>query len=410
VIGRFAGFFSTPQSNSIMVAGFGTGESGFYFGYENTTFGILHSTGGVREIQTLTISAAATTGGTIVMRLAGIDYTVTIPTSTTTNRTAYDISAQTFPGWSTEQIGSTVIFLSSSVGDKTGDFTLTRGTALNVVGTFAETVAGVAATDTWVPQTDWNGDTLDGTGPSGYTLDKQKGNVFQIGVQYLGFGTVSFQIEVTTDDGNNADFVTVHTLGFPNTLTTPHTKNPSFPFTVAAYSSGSTTDVSVSVGSFSGFIEGIKKLTGPRMSYDNIRNNYVKADALYPLFTVRNDYVYNGRANQSVVNLVSIGAAHGDATPVILYVIRNATLVGPVSFAKWSTNSSTYVDVAATTCTIPANQNVVFSLPMGNGGDQILAFNDEVTIQPGETITLAAKSVTGTTVWVIANLNTREDQ
>jgi len=47
---------------------------------------------------------------------------------------------------------------------------------------------------------------------------------------------------------------------------------------------------------------------------------------------------------------------------------------------------------------------------MGNGSNLILTLADDVMLQPGESITVAARAVTGTTVWVIANLNTREDQ
>ena len=60
VVGRFTALWSTPAASSTVVAGLGTSEAGFYFGYNGTSFGILHSTGGVREIQTLTVTTAST--------------------------------------------------------------------------------------------------------------------------------------------------------------------------------------------------------------------------------------------------------------------------------------------------------------------------------------------------------------
>ena len=45
--------------------------------------------------------------------------------------------------------------------------------------------------------------------------------------------------------------------------------------------------------------------------------------------------------------------------------------------------------------------------------DNILfPFSDEeaITIQPGESITIAAKAVTGSPSWVTASINIREDQ
>lgn len=416
VVGRFTAMYSTPVASSILVAGVGTGESGYYFGYNGTSFGILHSTGGVREIQTFTVSAECTGSGTGTFRVAGLDYAFTLPVSATTARAAYDISTLTIPGWSLQAVGSTVIFLSGSVGNKTGTFSFTLGTATGLAGTFTETVAGVASTDTWVPQSAWNGpDKLDGEGSSGVTLDPSKGNVFQIGVQYLGFGSVTMAIEAGVSP-NNPDWVVVHTFDFPNARTTVSAIQPSFPFTMSAYSSGSTTDVWVACSSVGGFVEGQKKLTGPLMTYTREANNYVgsTASTYYPLYTVLNRATYGiggvNRANQSVVNIISVGAAHGDNTPVTLYLIKNATLIGPVSFANWSTESCTAVDQGATTCTFTKNEQLLLSLPMGNGSNAILTLSEDLMLQPGESVTVAARAVTGTTVWVIADMNTREDQ
>jgi len=108
--------------------------------------------------------------------------------------------------------------------------------------------------------------------------------------------------------------------------------------------------------------------------------------------------------------LISVGAAHDDTTPVACHVIKNATLVGTPSFSAWSTNSCTYVDTAATTCTIANNEQIIFTMPIGASGSGIFAFTDEITLQPGETVTLAATTVTGTSTYTMMTLNTREDQ
>jgi hypothetical protein len=155
VVGRFAGLFSTPAASSIVVAGFGTGESGYYFGYNGTSFGILHSTGGKREIQTLTVTVGAGGAENVTVKLNNIDTVVAVTSGTTTN-TAYQLSQATYAGWNAFQRGATVVFLANEVGNKASTFSLaSTGTT---AGTFAETKAGVASTDTWYPQTEWNGD------------------------------------------------------------------------------------------------------------------------------------------------------------------------------------------------------------------------------------------------------------
>lgn len=409
LVGRFAGYFSTPAASSIVVAGFGTAESGIYFGYNGTSFGILWSTGGVRELQTLTITTPSTATNSYVVTLPnGTTATVTATNNNNAARTAYEIAQGTYPGWTATSRGSTVLFLASSAGPVTGTFSLAQtGAVTPAAGTVAETTAGVASTDTWIPQTDWNGDKLDGAGASGYTLNPQRGNVYSCHVQYLGFGTVSLQVEITSD-GNNADFITVHTIKLPNTRTTPTFRNPSFPFTMAAYSAGSTTDVSVSVGSFGGFIEGQKKLTGPRVSYNGTATS--STSAYIPLFTFRNERIYGGKANQTVVNLLSVGGAAKSTNGITsFFLIRNATLTGNVNFAAYATGSCTYIDTAATAATFSDNNQLIWVGTVSESGQLQQGFTDEITLQPGETLTLAVRSVTATATCV-GQVNTREDQ
>jgi len=45
-------------------------------------------------------------------------------------------------------------------------------------------------TETRVPQYQWNGDKLDGTGHSGLTLDTSKAQILWTDVEWLGLGTV----------------------------------------------------------------------------------------------------------------------------------------------------------------------------------------------------------------------------
>ena len=415
-VARFTALFSEPAASSILVSGVGTAESGFYFGYNGTSFGILHSTGGVREIQTLTITTGSTATNDYEVTLGGTTFNVTATNNGSTTKTAYEIAQGTYTGWTAEQRGNTIIFLAASVGNKTGTFSLAQtGAATPAAGSFAETLAGVASTDTWIPQSSWNGDKLDGTGPSGITLDPQTGNVFQIQIQYLGFGAVTFQVEGAFA-GNNPDFVTAHSINFPNSQTTTSITQPSFPYTMSAYSAGSTTDVYVATASCAGFIEGKKKLTGPRMTYNRETSGFVgsTASTYYPLFTFRNDLIHghNGteRANQSVVNILSMSCSHDDATPIGFYLIKNATLAGTPDFQEFSTESCTYWDTAATTCTIDANEQLITSLQTGQASGETLSFPDDLKIMPGETVTLAARAVTGSATYVNASLNTREDQ
>jgi len=420
IVGRFTALYSTPAADSIVVAGFGSGESGYYFGYNGTSFGVLHSTDGVREIWTLEVTTASSTTDDIQITLPSAvsaqTFTVTGITNASGSKelTAYQISQGTFTGWSAEQRGEYVVFVRDGVGSQNGTPLVAQsGAGTPTAGSYVETLAGVASTDTWIAQSNWNGDVCDGTGLSGFNLDTSKGNVYQIDVAWLGFGPVEFKLLVPSSD-NNSSWITAHTISNPNTRTTPHTSNPSFPFTMAAYSSGSTTDVYVMTPSFAGFIEGDRRLTGPRSSFSEI-STAVGDSAYHCLFSVRNSFAFGHtgvteRANQAVVNILSFGGAHDDATPVIFYLLKNATLAGTPDWNRWSSDSCLYLDSGATTATIDSNNQIIQAIPVGQGGNLLIPMEDTTLLQPGETLTVAATSVTGTSTWTIATLNTREDQ
>jgi hypothetical protein len=161
----------------------------------------------------------------VTVTLGGVAHSIAVTNANNSNRLAYEISLGTYTGWKAEARGSTVVFLADSVGNKTGTFSLSGTSA---AGTFSESLAGVAATDTWIPQSSWNGDKMDGTGPSGFNLNPSMGNVYQIDIQYLGFGPIVFKVEVP-HAGNNPAFVTCHSINFNNSQASTSVSQPSFP-------------------------------------------------------------------------------------------------------------------------------------------------------------------------------------
>ena len=81
--------------------------------------------------------------------------------------------------------------------------------------TFSRVIEGQNQTNNFIPSSSFNIDKLDGTGPSRLILDPQKGNVYQIGFQYLGFGNAKFQIE----DPETGNLIRFHELKNENPIT-----------------------------------------------------------------------------------------------------------------------------------------------------------------------------------------------
>lgn len=409
VVARFTGVFTTPVASSYQVIGVGHAEDGVFFGYKGTEFGVIYNKNGVREVQTLTVTVASSHTENVVVTLADTAFNIAVTNSGNIQRTVYEIASGTYTGWKAEARGATVVFVADAVGNKTGAFTLAGTSA---TGTFAETLAGAAVSETFVAQADWNGDRLDGTGASGVTIDPTKGNVFQIGIQYLGFGTLVFKVEVAPSNSNNATFATAHSIKLPNTLTAPSFGNPSFPFSMATYSAGSTTNLTAKCASFAGFIEGEKRLHGNRFTYFN-QLTTVGATNLQALFTVFNTRYYGGRSNQAVINLLNVSGALKHNSPCIFYLIKNGTLAGNPNFTSLSSNSCSYWDTAATTVTYSTGDQLVATFHLGDTGNfdhRLYDVNEEITLQPGEWITLAARSTVASPSYVTGSINTREDQ
>ena len=80
-----------------------------------------------------------------------------------------------------------------------------------------------SAVDRKVPQTEWNKDRLDGNGPSGFTLDITKSQLFFTDFEWLGVGRVRCGFSM---DGRN---IICHEFYNSNNLDTVYMSNPNLP-------------------------------------------------------------------------------------------------------------------------------------------------------------------------------------
>jgi len=80
-----------------------------------------------------------------------------------------------------------------------------------------------ATTNTQVAQSSWNQDKLDGTGPSGITLDLSKAQIMYMDIEWLGLGTVRMGFVI------NGTFVPAHNFDHANLVTTTYITTASLP-------------------------------------------------------------------------------------------------------------------------------------------------------------------------------------
>jgi len=84
-----------------------------------------------------------------------------------------------------------------------------------------------------LPQSSWNGDKLDGTGPSGVTINWNNFNVFLFDFLYLGGAVLNFYAFA------NGRKTLLNSQGFTNSSANTFVKSPNQPFSFATYSSPS---------------------------------------------------------------------------------------------------------------------------------------------------------------------------
>ena len=180
----------------------------------------------------------------------------------------------------------------------------------------------------WTNQTAWNIDKLDGTGPSGLNIDFSQGfgNVFELKYQYLGFGTLAFDVE----NPGTGMFLTVHKIQYPNTATVPVFRNSSFPLAIETINTTNNTDIAIKSGSMLAGTEGEVMYTGP--GFNSSWNNIAVAngtETFIAAFKVKT--TFGGINNKAIVyaTLLSLATGSTDKSQIIR-LRKGATFTAPV--------------------------------------------------------------------------------
>jgi len=145
-------------------------------------------------------------------------------------------------------------------------------------------VSGVVV-NTQVAQADWNQDPLDGTGPSGITLDLSKSQILYMDIEWLGLGTARMGFII---DGV---FVPAHNFNHANLTTTTYITTASLPLryemknTAATASASTLKQVCSTVISEGGFaLTGLQQSIGTPITTPK---TLTTAGTYYPIVSLR---------------------------------------------------------------------------------------------------------------------------
>ena len=395
VVGRLTAVFDPGQPDTKQLAGLGNEESGYYFCRNGTNFGILHRETSKREIRTFSVTAQGAV--TVVVTLGGYSLTFAISGGSNANQTSYLISQQDYSqvgsGWKAESIDGTIYFVSDVPGPIGGTYSITVG-GVSIVSASAQLQAGVLPTDTFISQSSWNLDTMDGNGPSRTLLNPSKGNIYGIGYQYLGFGDPVFSVE----NPESGLLVDVHRIQTANARDTVVLRNPQTTARWDAINSGSSASSVTIKGVSAGiFNEGlITRNIGTSFAV-NVTNSTVGA-TLEPAVSLRANRVYRNQACYGEFEIFNISVgndAGASSTGKILkvFVYKNATLGGPVNFQHNDVNRSLVaIDTAATSISSNANTQLLKSFIVGANDSVTLSLKEENFFAfSGDVITVAVQ-------------------
>ena len=404
-LARGTAMFSTPKIGSGQNWGLATAADALYFGYNSSAvFGIIRRFDGHVIIQKLTITTPATGGENATVTINGTPYTVPLTSGSAvhnTNEITNSLNAQV-PVWVFSQNNGFVIARSLLSDPATGSFTLSSATA---EGTFAEVSDGVVPSEEFIPQTSWSIDKMDGSGESGMTLDPQKGNVYQISFQYLGFGNLHFFIE----NSLLGTFQEVHQMSYANNNITPSVSNPTFRINWGVDNTTNDTDITLQGASCAAFIEGDIVHTEAGHSVRITKN--IGTGVSTNILTIRNRTVFGSNVNLSQV-IPQLITAFTDTSKGAVISICKGTVLNPITLGGTPNfqyhdelNSIVEIDTDGTTVT---GGDQVHSLIAGQSAEVDLRDFDELLLS-GETLTIAAIIISGSAADVTVTNNWGED-
>jgi len=258
-----------------------------------------------------------------------------------------------------------------------GIFFYADGTTLKIV---RRTYTSGSPVDTEISQSSWNGDKLDGTGASGFTLDPAKSNILFIDIEWLGVGSVRVGFVI------NGQLITAHTFFNANSLTTVYMQTANLPIryeieTAATLASGTYTlqqicSSCISEGGYSP--EGLEQMIGT--SQINAGVNLGTANTYYNIATIR---IKSGRPYAVIVpaGIDVLNISNGDFEWGLFF---NATPSSAFSYTSFSDNVEydlTTVDLTSTGTRVAGGYLGGKTAPFALGGD-FIAFSNQL----GQTI------------------------
>ena len=199
-----------------------------------------------------------------------------------------------------------------------------------------------APINTRVAQADWNQDPMDGTGPSGLTLDSSKAQILYLDIEWLGLGTVRTGFII------NGSFVPCHNFDHANLVNTTYITTASLPLRYEMTNVAATTGASTLKQVCSTVIsEGGYELRGAQLSAGTpitTPKTLTTAGTVYPVVSFR---LKSTRLDGiAILTAISILGVTNNANYQWSVVVNGTTTGG--TWVSAGTNSSVEYNITGT--------------------------------------------------------------
>jgi len=252
--------------------------------------------------------------------------------------------------------------------------------------------------DTVINQSAWNVDKLDGTGPSGVTLNLSKGNIFQIVFTWYGYGVIEFRVVVPDPTTLAQEVITVNRYS-PTGQTS--FIDPNQPLRAEINNGGTATSFNLFVGgrqySIIGKYDPTFRVTSERRTISNVTTT------LTPVISFARKAVFptgSARVNSVQVDLeeINLMATADLAYQVLVGGTVNGTFVNYPTATTIIPDNETALLVNTTSTTITGGEVVFQGVTSGGGGmSKVLATAEllDFTLPDNAIVTLAVVRIAG---------------
>lgn len=176
-----------------------------------------------------------------------------------------------------------------------------------------------AGVETWTTQANWNSNTCP-------WLTPQFGNVYQIDLQWLGYGAIRFYIE----DINTGDFTLVHTIFYAGTSVDVSIMNPSLPIEMININTTNNTNITMYSPSAMAFQEcpSIADYDNPLSVFRTVHTSKASVSTETPILLMKNDTTLSGITNRLIMDFSLTNLLTASNKTSHFRFIRNPTLGG----------------------------------------------------------------------------------